>query len=460
MATAELISRENNLARIKATVSTAEVSKHYKRVIREFAKSLDIPGFRKGKIPENVVRQRVGADSIASTVGDELKRYVVSKALQELKLTPRHGTTRWHTEAEPRSDEMGEYEFSVPVLPVVTLPDYRAFELTVPVLAVTDEMKKTYIKRLRQRFTEYRTKSGAAGQGDALRIGFTTVLSGSQEPSPLAAKDLLYLIGQEGNFPGWDEQLTGSEAGSSLAFDFSVPNDFADPRVAGKDVRVSIEVESVHEVKQPEIDAQFVKEHLNLGSVEQLDEYIEMMLTRERDQQVLQMKSELVMQRVVDQLEAEISDDMVNDELDGLIKEYDRRISEQGGTLDGFLQQKGMSLQEYRQELRPSAVQKIKRFLAVKAVAEAEQLEVTSEDYRRFAVYLLQHEGIPPDKLKELMDQPDFVREAAYQILREKALLHLAESASFTETDAGTAVGGAEHGDESSDEPHDQEAGP
>ncbi len=154
MATAELLSRQDNIARIKATIGATEVDDHFKHVYREFAKGIDIPGFRKGKVPENVIRQRVGMESITSACADALKRFAISQAVEELKLTPRYGTTRWASEPDPEPGQSIEYEFSLPVLPEVTLPDYRAFELSVPVLAVSDEMKATYRRRLVDRFTE------------------------------------------------------------------------------------------------------------------------------------------------------------------------------------------------------------------------------------------------------------------------------------------------------------------
>ena len=154
------------------------------------------------------------------------------------------------------------------------------------------------------------------------------------------------------------------------------------------------------------------------------------------------MKSEMALRRITAEMQVEISEDMVEDELDGLVKDYDTRLRQQGGSLDQFLKEKGQELKEYRQELRSAAVQKIKVFLAIKTIAEAEDLNATADDFRRYALYLIQYEGIPPEKLKELMDEPEFVREATFQILREKVLAHIVESVRFTETDAAKAEGG------------------
>lgn len=432
MATAELISRQDNIAQVRVTFGADEVQRRFSQVYRELAQSLKIPGFRKGKVPANVIRQRVGAAAIAEAAGDELKRLALDVALDELKLSPR-GEARWQSEPEPEEGQGSSLEFSVPVLPAVTLPDYRGYELTVPVLSITDETKERFRQRLIERFTAYPEQDGAAADGSAMLLSFTSKDAESGESMPLAADDLMYRLGAEGNFPGWDEQLSGLAAGGSREFDFTVPADFTDPRVAGRRVTVAASVKSVHAVQPPQLDEAFIKEHLNLDTLAEFEEYVETMLIRERDQHLQQMKSELVMQKLTAELDAEISEDMISNELDGLVKDYDRQLRQHGSSLDQFLSEQQRSLPEYRDSLRDGALQKIKVFLIVKTIAETEQLQATEADFQRYAMYLMQYEGIPPEQMKELMKHQGFLREASYQILREKALAHLADSASFTE---------------------------
>ena len=435
MATAELVKRENNIAQIKITLGVEEVDLAYKKVIKEFSKNLNIPGFRKGKVPKNIIVQRVGAESVAGAVGDELKDFAIEEALDELKLSPRAGKTRWHSDPDPKEGEGIVYELSIPVLPEVTLPDYKNFELTVPVLAITDEMKDRFRQRLVERFTEFSDKAGAAVDGDAVLLGFSSKDAETGEDAPLAMQDMFYKVGAEGNFPGWDEVIRGSEANAHHDFDFVVPEDFADPRVQGKTLKVSLDVKSVHEMKEPEITAEFVKQHLNLDSLDDFEDHVTKMLTMERDQQVHQMKSEMVMQKIAAEMEAEISEDMISDELDGIVKEYDAQLRQHGTSLDAYVKDQGKTLAEYREGLHETAIQKIKVFLTVKQISEAEEMHASGEDFQRYAYMLMQREGIQPDQLRELINNPEFMREATYQIVREKVANHLAEAPTFTSSE-------------------------
>jgi len=436
MPAAELVKRENNIAQIKVSLGAEEVDRYFKKVLKEFSSNMNIPGFRKGKVPKNVIVQRIGAENLSGAVGDELKQYAIDEALEDLNLTPRSGQTRWHSDPDPAEGEAIEYELSIPVLPEVTLPDYKAFELTVPVLSITDDMKDRFRQRLVERFTEFSDKAGACVEGDAVLLGFSSTDAETGEESPLAMQDMFYKIGAEGNFPGWDEIITGSEGGAHHDFDFTVPDDFADPRVQGKTLKVSLDVKSVHVMVEPEINEEFIKEHLKLDTMDQFEEHVEKMLSMERDQQVHQMKSEMVMQKIAAEMEVEISEDMIVDELDGLVREYDAQLRQHGTTLDEYVKDKGQTLAEYRETLRETAVQKIKVFLSVKQIAEVEDMNATGEDFQRYAYMLMQREGVPPEKMKELINNPEFMREATYQIIREKVINHCADVAQFNETEA------------------------
>jgi trigger factor len=428
MAKVELVSRERNIAHMVVHLDAEAVDKQYKALFREYAKDLNIPGFRKGKVPPNVLRSRIGEDSLNSAAAEMLKELAVDEGLAELKLTPRHGAVTWHSDPEPREGQAVSYEVSVPVLPDVTLPDYRNYELAIPVLQVTDEMKRRYRERLAEKYTEYPEKDGAAGEGEALLISFASKFIETEEPSPLQHEGLLYVIGREGNMPGWDERLLGAAAGEHRTFTYLVPENFADQRVAKKSLVLDFDIKSIHSVIVPEVDEAFVKDTLHMESLAQFEEYLQISLERERDAQADQLKREQAIQRVATELEADITEDMVSDELDGMVKDNDRQLRQYQSSLDQYLKEKGQTLAEYRESLQEAAQRKIRFFLAVKTIADHEGLVATGEDFERYAIYLMQQEGIPAEQMRELMKHREFYTEAAYQIVRDKVLAHLAQS--------------------------------
>jgi len=436
MASAELVSRDANVARIKVAFDAAEIDEHFRGVYKEYARTLVVPGFRKGKVPANVVRQRVGAEAIASAAGEALRDLAVDEGLRQLGLAARQGRVTWHTEADPQEGAPAEVEFSLPVLPEVHLPDYAGFEFSLPGLELSDAMKQRYYERLAEAHTHYDEKQGPAEQGDALLISFASKLAADGGDAPLKHEGLLYVLGKEGNLPGWDEKLTGKAAGESFEFPYALPDNFADQRVAGKELVVAMSVTSVHSVSVPVIDEAFVKEHLHHASWEEFEQYADTSLRLELDAQREQMKRDLAMKRIVDEVQADITEDMVGTEIDGMVKENDRTLRKYDSSLEEYFAQKGTTLVEYRESLRPTALARIKYFLAVRAIAEEQKLDATAEDFERYAYYLMRREGINAQQFKELLGYPEFLSEATYQIVREKVLDHVAAVAKY-------AIGGA-----------------
>jgi trigger factor len=440
MATAELISREKNIAQIKVTLDVAEVNQHFQQVYREYSNNLRIPGFRKGKIPHNIIKQRVGAENLSGAVGEVLKEYAADEALEKLALVPRHGHTTWHSDPDPQEGQPLTYELSLPVLPEVKIPDYESFELSIPVLNVTEGMKERFRERLAERYTNFEAIESPAAEGNAVLLDFTTKYADSGENAPFGHNGMAYIIGRDGNLPGWDEKLTGQSGMSSITFDYAMPEDFADARIAGKNLTFSVDIKTVHKVTIPEINEEFIKQHMHLDSLDEFDKYIDMSLERERDAQIEQMKRELTMQKIVEGIEAEITEDMLNDEIDGIVKENDRTLRKYDSSLDQYLKEKDQSLAEYRETLRGAAENKIKYFLAIRTIADKHELRANAQDLERYAYYLMQQEGISPQQFKELLGYPEFVSETTYQIVREKALDFIVSKMKFgTEAVSETA---------------------
>lgn len=432
MATVELISRENNILRVKVAFDAAEVNKQYAQVYRELANSLKISGFRKGKIPPNVIRQRVGAESLAEAVEDNLREQAADQAVHECKVFPRKGRVTWHEEPKPVEGEPLIYDFSIPVMPEIELPDYRSYEFTLPRMEVTESMKQRFYDRMRDRLTEYPETQAAAGPGNGVLLTMSSAFADSGEAAPLAQDMMLFVIGKEGNLPGWDERVTGVTPGQTVEFDYTAPDDFDDPRIAGKQLQVKLEIKTVHEVHAPVIDDAYVKEHLKFESLEQYDEYVLRHLTMERDTVQARMMRDMLVQKLVDAVDADISDDMVEESIDGLVEENEREAREHDSSLEEQLKQSKMELPAYRESLRPLAINKLKLTLIVRTIAAQQDLRATVQDFERYAAYMVQREGITPKQFKELLGYPEFVSEISHQIMQEKVLDYLVGCAKYT----------------------------
>lgn len=427
MSDATLISRENNIAHFQVSVSADDVNKHYKAFFRDMAGRFNVPGFRKGKVPANVIRQRLGDEAITENLASVLKDFAINTGLQKLKLTPRNGAPQWHTEPEPVENSELIFEVSLPVLPEVTMPDISKFDITVPKLNVNQAMKDRYKERLAERFTEWEDVDRAAEFGDGIKLAFSSVYVDSGEATPFKHGEMRYVIGHEGNLPGWDTEFTGVSAADDKEFEYDLPENFADKRVAGKKITISAKIETVFKLNAPEFTEEFVKDKLRMDSLEKFEEFVEQSLQQETSVQFENNKQELVLQKVLAEMETEISDDMINDEIDGLVEENEATLRRYGSSLDEYLKEKEQDLKEFRASLANTAERKIKLFLAVREVAAQGNINVTTEDMQNHAIGLMREHGVEAAQIQQLLQDRNWLNQAHYQITSEKAIRLMAE---------------------------------
>jgi trigger factor len=439
MPSAKLISNEHNIAHISVELDKSDVAQHYSQMYRENAKDLRLPGFRRGKVPNNIVRQRLGAGAIQQHMDGLLKDAALEYACSELGLTPRAGKLEWHNAPLPEEGGGIAYDVSVPVLPTVALPDFAAWEIDAPKLEVTEEMVVRYKQRLRERFTNLLPKDEPSAAGDALEISFTSKYENGED-SPFTYQGMLFKLGEEGNLPGWDEHLTGRRAGDKLEFDYTMPDNFADARLSGKPVKVALEVDKVHALELPELDETFIKERLRLDTLDEFDKMVRAQLQRETEMQHEQLKRDEALGRAAAELQAEITPDMVEREVDALVDENERIIRSNGSTLARYLEQKGQSMEDYRKGLENAALSRIRQFLAVHTLSTQQQFGVTSDDMRRYALRLMQSEGITPEQMSQLMQNRAFLNDATFEILRDKSVSYMVQQAKFNVSNAGSAT--------------------
>lgn len=445
MTNVELVSREDNVARIKITLDAKVVDKGFSAVYRELSSSLRIPGFRKGKIPPNIIRQRVGLDAIQEEVAGNLREEAFEQALRELRLTPRRGRTVWHEQGNAVEGQEFVVELSQPVLPEVILPDLSSASIEVTRPPLTAAMLERFENRLLDRFSQVSDVEGPAESGDSLVIGVHSRFSDTGEEAPFGGHEILYTLGKAGNLPGWDEQLAGAAAGEVRDFEYTMPQDYTEASIAGRALKVHVHIDRVARIERPVLDEDFVKSRLQLESMQQYEDYRRAVLERELDVQLADEIANRCGHLLVEGVEAKITADMVAEELDTMVEEADSMLRHQGASLDEYLRSKGQTIQEYRSGLEEAAIRKLKFHLGIVEYARRHELSVGREEIAAYAQHLMQREGISPDEMREFLKNRNFINEISYNLIRDKVLGELAGVIKVTvvepDTEAGTEQG-------------------
>jgi len=427
----ELISKEGDKATIRAIFAADEVTKEFEKALREAGKRLKIPGFRPGKAPRGLILKRISVGELAEDVRDSFRQKAVDYALKNLQLEIRALRAEFVDDKTPEEGKDFEFTFEVPLMPKVVLPDYRSFRLPLKKVSITREMKEEYKKRLKERFTRLTNKDGEVRLGDAIVYSFKTYFADTGEETHLSAEDITYITGKENNLPNYDDNFIGKKAGDNIEFEYVMPEDFVDEKVAGKKLVFRGKISAVQEVFTPELDLKFIQEHFKMADMREFEKYMEDTLAGELEQEEERYKQRLSFEQVVGRTEAHLSEEIIKEEVDFLVSREDKRLRASGTTLEEALRRENKSPEEFRRELREVAINRIKEYLVVREIANKEGIQVEREDISRYTASVARRYRLNKQQVESLLKSRDYLNDAYASILREKVMKHLAQNVSF-----------------------------
>ena len=360
---------EGNKVKVSVEVDEIEFDKALDAAFRRIAREVRIPGFRPGKAPRALLQARIGADVARDeALRDSLPEYY-EKALREHEVD---------AIAPPDIDitagkETGPLAFDavVEVRPQVQVPGYAQLRVTVPSPNATEEEVTRQVDRLREQFGELKPVSRPARDGDHLSID----LHGYRHDEAiegLSADDFLYELGSGSVLPELDTELQGAKAGDILKFNATVPDQ--------DEVTLQVLVKEVREKILPDVTDEWASEASEFETVDELRTSItERMAAVKRVQAALALR-EAVVEAVADLVTDEIPEPLVGAEMERRVHDLSHRLQAQGADLAAYLEATGTSQEDFLAGLREAATKSAKADLAMRAVADAEGLEVSDED--------------------------------------------------------------------------------
>ncbi len=427
----EILSKENEKARIKATFEKEEVAMEFASSLREISKRITVPGFRKGKVPKGLVLSRVSQEALEEEVRDNLRERAVRESLSTLELELRKRAVDFFDTKLPTENSSFECVFDLPIIPKVVLPDLSSIKIPLKRIIVSREMKEEYKNRLQERFAKYVEKKTKLNMGDAVVYDLKTYFSDNKVEAPLAQDGVFYITGQEDNLPGYDENLIGAEAGQSIKFQYTMPEDFFLEKVAGKKLTFDIKIKSVQERIVPEFNLEFVRSHFKMEDMREFDSYLEETLLAEVEREEERYKESQVLEQVAQRMDVQISEELIKEEVDYLVASQDRKLRQRKSSLEEMLSKENKTLLSYREELKPLAILRIRKQLLIREVAKQEKIIVQKEELSRYIAFLAQRYGLNKAQISKLLKNEEFIEDISSDIMQEKVANFLAKRVSF-----------------------------
>ncbi|MEW6524882.1 MAG: trigger factor [Bacillota bacterium] len=394
----------NSQAALDVEVEHETVEDAIQKAYINLVKNVNIPGFRRGKAPRKILERYVGKQRLYDEALEELVPETYSRAVKEAGLEPVD---------RPDVDilQFGEgqnlrYKATVTIKPEVKLKDYRSIAVALEPVVVDQEK----VQRVVDALLEARAVLESAAEDAVLEKGMFASLEvvslGERKVPSLDQENYLIELGKEQVLPGVDTQLEGARAGEERTITACLPEDMPDDDLKGAEVQLKITVKNLKTKQLPELNDEFVK---SLGgkseTVQELLEEIKNNLQRSGEEQARRAQIEEVNGLLLAQAEVDIPNVMVENKIDGMVREFQDTLANRGLDLERYLAASGRSLDELRSSMSERARRAVKLELTLEAVAEAEQIRATPQDIDDLLVDLAKRYRQTPDALRALFVQ-------------------------------------------------------
>lgn len=424
--------KEKNQVHLEVEVGTEQVKKAVDQAYRQVSQRVNIPGFRKGKAPRQLVEKAVGSDYIKREALDKLIPEALEQAVAEQSLEV---IERPDVEVVSFDDEKSPLVFkaTVPVRPEVEFKgDYKDLSAQAPKVELDPAAVEGKINELREQKAGFEKADKAIEQGDVAMIDFAGRLKGQDEPFEGGTAENFRAEVAPGRFiDGFMENLVGMKAGDEKEFEVSFPEQYHAENLAGQPAIFKVKVHEVQARTLPELNDAFAA---SVGDFNTFDAFKEQ-ITKDLQEEAEDSRELLLRQQILDQVlekaDVELPESMVNREIEFLMRQYLQVMQAQGMNVNQMFTKERLA--EWRGSLREEAVKRIRTSLTLGTIAKAEGITITSEEVDEEIVQYAAMYRVDPSAVREQLIQSGGWTTLADEVLSNKILDWLLEKAKVTE---------------------------
>lgn len=394
---------EKGMAKLTIEVSAEELDKAIEAAYRQNRSKINVPGFRKGKAPRKMIEQMYGKEVFYEDAANELIPGAYEKALDEcsedIVSAPRVKVV------QVEAGKPFIFTAEVALKPEVTLGKYKGVKVPAADLNVTDEDVDAEIAR--ERDTNARTvnvEDRAVKDGDMTVIDFEGFVDGvafeggKGENYPLT-------IGSGQFIPGFEDALIGASLNQETEVNVTFPEDYQAKELAGKPAVFKCTVKEIKEKILPDLDDEFASEVSEFDTMAEYREDVKKKLADRKAAAAKDAKEEAAIDAVIEDAKMEIPDAMLDTQQRQMLDEFAQRIQSQGLSMEQYMQFTGMTPAVMLEQIKPQALKRIQSRLVLEAVAAAEKMEVSDEEFEEEIKTMGEAYQLEPDKVKELLGE-------------------------------------------------------
>ena len=418
---------ENQQVTLTVEVEAAEVSKAVEKAVKRLSNRVNIPGFRKGKAPRKIIERNVGMDAIMQEAFDIVGPKAFADALEEQKIEP---VSRPQIDIETLEDGKDlVFKATVTPRPEVKLGEYKGLKVEKKVEAVTDEDVEKQLKT----FQDRQGKMVDAPEGSAVKDGdFTTLdFEGFVDGEAFEGgkgQDYPLQIGSGSFIPGFEDQLIGAKMGEEKEVNVTFPEEYHAKELAGKAATFKCTIRSIKQKELPAMDDELAKKVSKFETLEELKADVRKNLEENAARKAENDQKAAAIDMATSNITVDIPAVMIDNRVEGMIREMAMRLEQQGMSFDAYLQYAGTDMNKIRDDYRETAEKNVRTDLMLEEVAKAEDIKGEAKDLDAEVAGMAAAYGATPQQVQKIIKEQGRIGDLAATVLRKKTAQFIIDS--------------------------------
>jgi trigger factor len=369
---------EKNVVQLEIEVDASKVDVALDQAFKKVVLKVNVPGFRKGKVPRSIFENKFGIESLYNDAMEILLPQAYKEAVEETGISPID-----QPDVEVVQFAKGQtmiFKAKVVVKPEVELGSYKELDIAISAVSVSDEEISEELTRLQNRHAELVVvEDGEVAQGDFAIIDFEGFIDDEAFPGGKGESHSLE-IGSNSFIPGFEEQVIGMVKGEEREVKVTFPDSYHSEEVAGKDALFKVKLHEIKRKVLPALDDEFAKDVSDFESIAEFKDDLKERLLKTKTEQADRDFENLVIEKVAANAVVDVPDVLIQQEVDYMLSNFERRLSTQGMNLELYFQFTGQNEQSLRDQMQENAEKSVLHRLVLEAVAKAESISASDEE--------------------------------------------------------------------------------
>ena len=423
---------DQHVVELTIEVPAADVAAGIKAAVKRIASQVNVPGFRKGKAPRNVIEMNYGKEAVLNEAYDFLVNQNYTAALQENKIVPVSQPEIEQVQFEEGKDLI--FKATVTKRPEVKLGDYKGLDAKKEEAKVTDEQIQDQLKNIAEQQAEMvvADKDAKVEQGDFAVIDFKGTVDGKAFDGG-EGKSYPLQIGSGNFIPGFEDQLVGAKAGDDVIVKVTFPEDYFVADLAGKEAEFATHIHDIKRKQLPELNDEFAKANSSYKTITELKADLRKKMEEDAERRAIDAYNGELIKTAVENAEVDIPEVMVADRVEQMIQELAMSMEGRGLKLEDYLKFSNKTVEELREEYKETAAENVRTDLVLDAIAVEEKIEVTPDDMNREIFMMAQNFGANPQEVWDIIAKEGRVSMLAGSVARKKAARFIVDNAKGAE---------------------------